>query len=310
MFTNKEYVLAIYREGSFSKAAERLYISQPSLSASIKRIESKLTVPIFNRSTNPVSLTEAGKEYVRYALEIEEKEQDFEKYIADRTGMLAGNIRIGGSSLFSSFMLPKMIFRFNQKYPQITFEISEGNTKDLMQKIAEGKLDLIIDNAIIDDDAIASTVYTSESLLLAVPKNLEINKRLVHYRLSAKDIKECRHYSKEYNVALELFKDEAFIFLNPENDTGKRAEMLFKKHGITPNVVFYLDQQVTAYNISGTGMGISFVSDTLIKYTDAEPSLYYYRLSDEEILRKIYFYRKNHHYLSLACKTFIDFNLE
>ncbi len=62
MFTNKHYIIAIYEEGSFSKAAKRLYISQPSLSASVKRIEDKIAVPLFDRSTSPVSLTEAGQE--------------------------------------------------------------------------------------------------------------------------------------------------------------------------------------------------------------------------------------------------------
>ncbi|MEE1042732.1 MAG: LysR family transcriptional regulator, partial [Clostridia bacterium] len=85
MFSNKEYILTIYNEGSFSKAANKLYISQPSLSASVKRIEEKVSVPLFDRSTTPISLTEAGQEYVKYALEIKEREQDFERYISDYT---------------------------------------------------------------------------------------------------------------------------------------------------------------------------------------------------------------------------------
>ena len=61
MFENKDYIIAIAEEGSFSKAAERLYVSQPSLSATVRRIENKISVPLFDRSTNPVSLTEAGE---------------------------------------------------------------------------------------------------------------------------------------------------------------------------------------------------------------------------------------------------------
>ena len=65
MFKNKNYVLEVYRKGSFSRAAESLFVSQTALSASIKRIEDKINAPIFDRSTNPISLTEIGKEYVR-----------------------------------------------------------------------------------------------------------------------------------------------------------------------------------------------------------------------------------------------------
>lgn len=306
MFKNKDYVLAVFREGSFIRAAERLYISQPSLSATIKRIEEKISVPIFDRSTTPISLTEAGREYVKYALEIEEKEHDFEKYIEDHINLLSGKIRIGGSSLFSSYLLPKMVSDFNKKYPQIVFEISEDNTKNLIQKISDGKLDLVVDNSDISQDNIISRILTPEILLLAVPKSFKVNDSLLGFKLTAEDIRAHKHLKKEAMVSLNAFKDEPFILLNPENDTGKRANKLFKKHAIMPNAIFHLDQQVTAYNISCTQMGISFVSDTLVKNIKTEQSLYFYRLSDAETERNIYFYMKNNHYISLACREFIE----
>ncbi len=308
MFTNKHYIITIYEEGSFSKASKRLYISQPSLSATVKRIEDKISVPLFDRSTSPISLTEAGKEYIRYALEIKEKEQNFEKYIADCTNTIKGTVRIGGSSLFSSFMIPFMISEFNISYPHVNFEIVEDSTKNLIDKLSLGMLDIIIDNAIINNVMISSTVYKTETLLLAVPRDFPVNDKLKDFRLTAKDIKAKKHLSDKYSVSLKHFSDCAFILLNTENDTGRRANMLFKKYGFDPKVTFFLDQQVTAYNISCTGMGISFVSDTLIKHIETEPKLYYYKLFDEEITRKIYFYRKNNHYLSMACQKFIDFN--
>ena len=112
MFRNKDYVLAVLKAGSFSKAAEDMYISQPSLSASIKRIEEKISSPIFNLTT-PVTLTQTGREYVRQALNIKEIENDFERYVTARTNLLTGTVKIGGSSLFASYILPKMISGFS-----------------------------------------------------------------------------------------------------------------------------------------------------------------------------------------------------
>ena len=310
MFTNKHYIVAIYEEGSFSKAAQRLYISQPSLSASVKRIEDRISLPLFDRSTSPVALTEVGQEYIRYALEIEEKECSFEKYISDCTNTVSGSVKIGGSSLFSSFMLPFMISEFNATYPDVTFEIIEDSTKNLIEKLSLGTIDIIIDNAVIDNAAIKSTVYKTETLLLAVPRNFSVNDKLSKYRLSANDIKLEKHLSVKYNIGLKHFSDCPFILLNPENDTGKRANILFEKHNLTPKTIFYLDQQVTAHNISRTGAGVSFVSDTLIKHTGSEEQLYYYKLDDKEITRKIFFYRKSNHYLSTACQKFIELNTE
>lgn len=310
MFRNKEYILAVYQEGGFTKAAERLFVSQPSLSASIKRIEDKVGAPIFDRSSSPIALTEVGREYVKYALSIQEKEKDFSRYVSDHTNLLAGKIRIGGSSFFSSFVLPKLISEFNEKHPQIQFEIFEDSTKNLMSKLSAGNLDIIIDNAINENENIVSEVFSSEILLLAVPKHLEINASLQNFAMTASDVKQNKHFEQNLSVNLTLFKDYPFILLNPENDTGKRAEKLFKKYGILPNVIFHLDQQVTAYNISCSGMGISFVSDTLIKGIDNERDVYYYRLPDLTAKRNIYFYQKKNHYLSLASRKFIEYNTE
>ncbi len=308
MFRNKEYILAVYQEGGFTKAAERLFVSQPSLSASIKRIEDKMGAPIFDRSTSPISLTEIGKEYVKYALSIQEKEKDFSRFIADHTNLMAGKIRIGGSSFFSSFVLPRLISEFNEIYPQIQFEIFEDSTKNLMNKLVGGNLDIIIDNAINDNENIISEVYAPETLLLAVPKALKSNDAVLEFAMTAQDIKENKHLNEKMSVKLSVFKDERFILLNPENDTGKRAEKLFKKYGISPSVIFHLDQQVTAFNMACLGLGITFVSDTLIKYDDSERDMYYYRLFDIGTNRNIYFYRKKNHYQSVASRKFIEYN--
>ena len=162
MFTNKHYIIAIFEEGSFSKAAERLYVSQPSLSASVKRIEERIGLPLFDRSTTPVSLTEAGREYIHCAMQIKEKEQDFERYLSDCANTVRGSVRIGGSSLFSSFMLPFMISQFNSIYPDVTFEIIEDSTKNLIEKLNLGTIDIIIDNAVIDNSGVKSTIHKTE----------------------------------------------------------------------------------------------------------------------------------------------------
>lgn len=311
MFTNKEYVLEVFKEKSFSKAAKNLYISQPSLSASIKRIETKISAPLFDRSSNPITPTEIGMQYIRNALEISKIEEGFLNYVNDNLNILKGEIKIGGSSLFSSYILPPMITRFNKMYPHTDFKIYEDKTKNLMTMLVEGDLDIVIDNAIIVDDKIDSFFYTSETILLAVPKDLSINKKLTEYQLTFDDIKENVHTKDDFPcTALDAFKDEPFILLKNENDTGKKARQLFKQHKFTPNVLFELDQQATAYNISCSGLGISFVSDTLIRKTRAKDNVIFYKLDDKEIKRNIYFYVKNNRYLSNACRRFIDSNIE
>ena len=136
MFKNKEYVLSVYKEKSFTRAAEKLFVSQPSLSASIKRIEDKIGAPIFDRSSSPIRLTEIGEEYIRIALEISACEENFGRYLADDAGLMSGKIRIGGSSFFSAFVIPRLISEFKTKYEKISFEIVEGSTKNLLTMLS------------------------------------------------------------------------------------------------------------------------------------------------------------------------------
>ena len=278
MFNNKDYVLSVERHKSFSKAAKELYISQPSLSASIKRIENEIGAPIFDRSTNPLSLTEIGQKYVECALQINDIEQNFINYIGDSMNMLTGGIKIGGSSMFTSFVLPPLISNFNKLYPKIEFNFMEGHTQSLINM-----------------------------LIVAVPNSFKVNEKLKDKMLTAEDIKADRHNDPSAPcVKLDSFKDEPFILLKSENDTGKRAKKLCKKHDFKPNVIFKLDQQMTAYNITCSGVGISFISDTIIKHLSASPDVCYYKLDDEDITRNIYFYVKNNRYISKACQSFID----
>lgn len=309
MFKNKEYVLAVYREGGFTRAAEKLFVSQPSLSATVKRIEERIGAPIFDRSNNPVGLTDVGREYVRCAMDIERREADFERYVSDRDGLMAGRVKIGGTSFFSSFVLPGMISDFNEQYSGIVFEITEDSTKKLLSKLSGGELDMVIDNALVTDEDIICEPYITERLVLAVPKRLA-PEGLSEFALSAEDIKAERHLSYPAIDVGEL-SYAPFILLHTENDTGKRAEELFRARGIEPNIIFRLDQQVTAYNIALSGMGICFVSDTLVREMgQSSAELVYYNLPEEIAKRSIYFYRKKNHYRSLAAERFVEFSIE
>lgn len=310
MFTNKDYVLEVYKEKSFSKAAKNLYISQPSLSATIKRIEERLSAPIFERSTSPVSVTEIGMQYINTALEIKKCEENFSNYLNDSFNLLKGEIRLGGTHLFSSYVIPPMISAFNEDNPYTEFKITEHHSKALISSLLSGELDLIIDNSEIENENITAFLYSSETLLLAVPKDRTINKNLKEYQLTFEDVKNNLHISDACpQIPFSIFKDEPFIFLKQENNTGKKAHILCKKHNFVPNVVLELDQQVTSYNIMASGMGIAFVSDTLIKNLQSSDNVLYYKLTDN-LTRNIHFFVKSNKYLTKACREFINRNIK
>ena len=83
VFDGMEYVYAVYREGSFQKAADKLYISQPSISASVGRVEERIGIRIFDRSMKPLALTECGRQYIRYTEQILAMEREMSEFVND-----------------------------------------------------------------------------------------------------------------------------------------------------------------------------------------------------------------------------------
>lgn len=307
MFQGMEYMYVVYEEKSFSKAAKRLFISQPSLSATVKRIEERLGYPVFDRSSKPLKLTEFGKKYIDSVEKIMSVENQFSDFLNDWGGLQTGRLILGGSSLFSSWVLPPFMGKFSQKYPLVKIELIEESTTELAVLLQTGKIDLLIDNCILDDAVFDRSIFQEEHLLLAVPERFEVNKELEAFQIPVEMIKDGSFLNTEIKtVPVEKFRDEPFIMLKPENDTGKRAVNIFQEHGLAPRIIFELDQQMTSYNITCSGMGISFISDTLITRAPSHENVVYYKLPGENSHRSIYFYWKRGRYFSRAMKEFLE----
>ena len=307
MFQGIEYVLAVYEEKSFSKAAKKLFISQPSLSANIKRIENKLGQPIFDRSTIPLTLTEFGQEYISKAKEISRIEADFTNYINDYSNLERGKLVFGGTSLFASLILPKLVANFSKQFPNLELDLIEENTSKLITMLDEGQIDILIENTVLDDNIFDRSLFGHESLFIAIPSHFDINKELIPYQLTAKEIKN--HYPKLDHVPalpVRMLKDQSFVFLKEDNDTGQRAKQICIENDFKPIIAFRVDQQMTAYNITLSGMAISFVGNTLISRTVLNDGIIYYRLEEKPAHRELYFYWKKDRYHSNALRKFLD----
>lgn len=306
MFVWKKYVYEVYKERSFTKAAQNLYISQPSLSARIKKIEEIIGEPLFDRSTTPLQLTEVGKVYIEAAEEITQIEQRVENYINDLAGLKTGNLAVGASTLFVAYVVPSLITQFNQKFPDVHIQLIEGNTAELEEMLGSNVLDFVIDNYHYDSILYNKELYCEENILLAVPKHFAVNEELGMYQLSYKNIKNKNYLNQKYPaVPLGRFADLPFIMLTQGNDTRTRGDRLCRNVGFKPNIVLEFNQQSTAYMASSTQLGATFISDILVSQLPAFENLVYYKLDGEEAKRKVFFYYKTHKYKTRVMEEFI-----
>lgn len=306
MFVWKKYVYEVYKERSFTKAAQNLYISQPSLSARIKKIEEIIGEPLFDRSTTPIQLTEVGKVYIEAAEEITQIEQRVENYINDLAGLKTGNLAVGASTLFAAYVVPSLITQFNQKFPDVHIQLIEGNTAELEEMLGSNALDFVIDNYHYDSILYNKELYCEENILLAVPKHFAVNEELGMYQLSYKNIKNKNYLNQKYPaVPLGRFADLPFIMLTQGNDTRTRGDRLCRNVGFKPNIVLEFNQQSTAYMASSTQLGATFISDILVSQLPTFENLVYYKLDGEEAKRKVFFYYKTHKYKTRVMEEFI-----
>lgn len=308
MLKNMNYVYAVYENKSFSKAAEELYISQPALSAAIKKVEEEIGLPIFDRSSTPLQLTPAGEYYIESIEKIMKIEKEMEIQFNGLLGNNRGTINVGGASFFCAYTLPAIVQEFKLEYPDYTVNLLEANADDLMKCLRSGIVDIIIDVEKRDPKVFDSYVWAEEKIVLAVPAGYEVNNKLEKYRLTFEDVASGQYLNEKYpKVSLKEFEHENFLLLKKGNDMHQRSLKMCKKAGFAPKVSMYLDQLLTSYYIACNGKGITFVRAGVTRYLEETNKLFFYKIEDESSYRNIMLYYKKSQPLSKAGKDFIKF---
>ena len=163
-----QYVITVAEERSFSAAAEKLMISQPSLSQYIQKLEDELGSPLFERSV-PIKLTYAGELYLNMARNVLAQEAELQERIAGMGKGVTGILKVGTGYLNSVTLLPRLIAEFRTHYPNVQVEVFEDTESELKSIADEGKLDLIIATSHFSVAAYEMVELYKEPFLLAVP---------------------------------------------------------------------------------------------------------------------------------------------
>lgn len=306
MFRGMEYVYEVYKEQSFSKAASNLYISQPALSATIKKIENRIGMPLFDRSTTPIRLTECGRKYIESVKDIMYIQDNFSNYINDLKNLTGGTLSIGATNFFASILLPPIIIRFSKTYPNVSINLVEGNSADLEHQLFSGELDLIIEANDFDPRIYDRQKLCHEHIVLAAPASFASCRAAKEYQITTEDILNRKHLKKETKaVPFHYFDNDPFIQLREGNDTRIRGDRICHAEHFKPNITLTLDQQMTAFNLVCRGMGISFISDSLIKQMPQSDAVCYFKLENGDSHRDIYFYHKKNKYVTPAMHEFL-----
>lgn len=302
------YVKEVAKEKSFSVASKKMGISQPALSAYINKLEKKLGVLLFDRSISPIELTEYGKYYLEYADTVMEASEKFENIISDLSEFKTGKITIGSTACFSMGYLPKAIALFHSKYEGISFDIVEGKVPDMLNKCFEGEVDIVLSDEDIVNELFDKEVLFEERIMMAVPANSPIYEKIKEYAIPAEEIINGNFNSDKYeSLDISQVKNENFLLLNEDQPVRGIVNEIFKRAGFEPNEFIKISQTTTGLAMTIAGLGISFVTESTIKYSNLEQHPFYYKVGTKEnTSRKMCIAYKKNKYMSKAGREFIE----
>lgn len=306
MFQKYKYVLAVYQEQSFTKAAQKLFISQPSLSVAIRNIEKEIGQPLFERCGFSAKPTEIGRAYIAAARKMRLAEEEFEKKCADINDLQTGRLTVGGSNYLTSDVLPQIITRFRESFPNVEITLVEANSVRLRDMLGNEEVDMIIDNFEETTGLYEKFPLANERILLCVPQDRPINRQLEQFQISPDSIYDGTvNVAQIPPVAVSLFKDEKFVLLKNGHDMYERSTAIFERCGIVPDISFRVDQLNISYALAQSGMGACFVTDTVFKHRRHVGDVVLYKPDAQHTNRMLYLAYKKNRYCTRAMSEFI-----
>ncbi len=302
-----KYVYKVWEMRSFSKAAKTLFVSQPSLSATVAKHEKKLGFKIFDRTTYPISLTVKGKAYLSYLKQVSMAESLLDKQLKATDDMSVGSIVIGGRISSAYSIYPFVCGEFLKKHPNISITV---DTEASLEKLKNKTVDVLLAFASQDSE---NTVYPlfEERLVIALSKAHPLSDSVCDKALSFEQvITENIPAEKEIEDG-SFFSDIPFIKTGKNSDSDNRLSMLIKDHKVSPCIVSNAKNFDVRYGFMKEGLGAIFVSDLFLSnYPQDKEDILYFALKSSLSYRMLYLHCSKITDDNLVLKSFVDDLLE
>jgi len=175
--TQLEYIIALEKYGNFSEAAENCYVTQPTLSMQVQKLEEELGVIIFRRDRHPIVPTEIGKKILEQAKQILKEKEKIYSLIQIEKGEFKGQLRIGVIPTISSYLFPMFLDNFTRKYPLVELKVDEVTTDEVMSGLDKGKFDIGIIALRSNNGNYQTDVLYYEPFVVFLPENHKLLKK-------------------------------------------------------------------------------------------------------------------------------------
>tara|TARA_Y100001933_G_scaffold62160_1_gene62267 strand:- start:1571 stop:2497 length:927 start_codon:yes stop_codon:yes gene_type:complete len=281
---------AIAEQGSFKKAADILYVTQPAVSLQIQNLEKQLEITIFDRGGRKALLTEAGQLLLDYCQRILNQCDEACKAVEDLNSLKGGTLIVGASQTTGTYLMPRMIGLFRQKYPDVSVQLQIHSTRRTGWSVANGQIDLAIIGGQLPQDLenlLKISPFATDELALVLPSKHNLSK--------AKEL------TKE-----DLYKLN-FVTLDSQSTTRKVVDELLKSSGLDINrlkIEMELNSLEAIKNAVQSGLGAAFLPLVSIERELALGSIHKPYIADLGVKRELKLITNPSRYTSKASEAF------
>ena len=286
-----QYVLTVLKEGSFTNAAKKLYVSQPSLSQIIKTAESNLGAPIFDRSTDPITLTPAGQLYVEAARQVTTISTNLRKQVEELSKEEFGTICLGISVQRGMELLPELYPRFKKRFPHVGMELHEQGSATMEKSVLEGEVGIALLTTFPRHEELVYDLIQEEKLVLIVNRECELAKRIAPG--TPIDILEAR--------------DETFISSQSGHSVRTIQDSLFITRDMKPKIDLVTISIEVGKHVVAASPVVMACPDSYVETDNSPDSAYFsYPILGVENPRHFYACYRKDMYLTKYMKGFLE----
>jgi LysR family hydrogen peroxide-inducible transcriptional activator len=258
------YFCAVAETGSFSRAAERSHVSQPSLSQQILKLEAELGVRLFDRLGRSVRLTEVGKTFLPHARAVLRELEAARGDVVESKDSISGQVRVGIIPTVAPYFLPPVLAAFSKRFAESAVIVVEEITPVLLERLRAGAIDIAVLALPIRGHEFEFQPLLTEPLFAALPKK--------------------HHLSRRTTIALRDLRKEPFLLLRDGHCFRENAIAACDRARVSPQVVFESGQFSSLLGLVGAGVGVSLVPAMAV---DRRSQVRFVRISDPTATRTI-----------------------
>jgi len=303
IYKHYEYFMTIAELGSITKAAEKLYVSQPSLSQYVKRLENELGVVLFDRKSSPLTLTYAGEKYYDSVKQVMRIEDGVIREFEEINSEIRGKLRLGVALWRGACLLPEVFPQYHSKYPAVELELTEGRSIQLINALRNDAIDIAVMNLphTIDYSHLICDVIQEERILLAAPTyHPAVQKLLSEKEGNTED-------AGELPIAPIALVNELPVILTKEGQNlTHEVRFAFNRHRLDPEILLETGNLTTGINLVVEGMGCAFVPEGGAKICTHPGLVTFFRTDDDEMKWPLAAVYRKDAYLSRMARLFIE----